>query len=134
MATAADASGIRVRNWTPATGAKPVRSLVAVSSDLQRDALLEALVADASDYDVVYMESLVCASARVRVAPPDLVVVLLDADSAVECHLTALLTIDCERLGIALVTCASRAAERDFEDLAAMDLDVSNRRLATSMN
>jgi len=134
MTTGDDASGTRVSNWTLATGTKPLRSLVAVSSDLQRDALLQTLVADANDYDVVYMESLVSASARVRLTPPDLVLVLLDVDNAVECHLTALLTIDCERLGIALVTCASRAAERDFEDLAAMDLDVSNRRLATSMN
>jgi len=45
-----------------------------------------------------------------------------------------LLTIDCERLGIALVTCASRSAERDFEDIAAMDWDISDRRLAISMN
>ena len=113
---------------------RSVRSLVAVSSDVQRDALLEALLADASDYDVVYMESLMSASDRVRLAPPDLVVVLLDVDNALECHLTALLKIDCERLGIALVTCASRSPEKDFEDVAAMERDISCRRVAMSMN
>ena len=113
---------------------RSVRSLVAVSSDVQRDALLEALLADASDYDVVYMESLMSASDRVRLAPPDLVVVLLDVDNALECHLTALLKIDCERLGIALVTCASRTPEKDFEDVAAMERDISCRRVAMSMN
>ena len=113
---------------------RSVHRLVAVSSDVQRDALLEALLADANDYDVVYMESLTSASERVRLAPPDLVVVLLDVDNAVECHLTALLKLDCERLGIALVTCASRSPEQDFEDVAAMERDISCRRVAMSMN
>ena len=110
------------------------RSLVAVSSDRQRDALFEALLVDANDYDVVYMESLMSASARVRLAPPELVVVLVDIDNALECHLTALLKIECERLGIALVTCASRSPERDFDDAVAMDRDISYRRVTMSLN
>jgi hypothetical protein len=113
---------------------RSLRSLVAVSSDVRRDALLEALLVDANDYDVVYMESLMSASARVRLALPDLVVVLLDVDNALKCHLTALLKIDCERLGIALVTCASRSPEEDFDDVAAMDRDILYGRVAISMN
>jgi hypothetical protein len=111
-----------------------LRSLVAVSSDAQRDALIEALLVDANDYDVVYMESLMSASARVTLAPPDLVVVLLDLDNALECHLTALLKIDCERLGVALVTCASRSPDQDVDDVAVMNRDISSRRVAMSMN
>jgi hypothetical protein len=114
------------------------RSLVAVSSDLQREPLLEALLVDANDYDVVYMESLTSASARVRLTAPDPVIVLVDVDNAVECHLechlTAMLKIECERLGIALVTCASRSPEKDFDAVVAMDVDISYRRAVMPMS
>ena len=110
------------------------RSLVAVSSDAQRDTLLEALMIDANDFDVIYMESPMSASARIRLVPPELVVVLLDVDDALECHLTASLKIECERLGIALVTCATESPAGDIDDVVAMDRDQSCRRVVISMN
>jgi DNA-binding NarL/FixJ family response regulator len=113
---------------------RSLRRLVAVSSDAERDELLEALLVDANDYDVVYMESPASAATRVRLAAPDLVVVMLNVDDAVACHLTATLKIECEHRGVALVTCASRSADKIFDDVVVMDNGNSYRRAALSMN
>jgi hypothetical protein len=114
--------------------ARSLRSVVAVSSDAEREEFLDALIVDANDYDVVFMESLASAPVRIRATRPELVVVLLDIGDAVACYRMALLKIECERLGIAVVTCASTSPHADIADVAALDFDGSTRRVAMRMN
>jgi len=113
---------------------KAVHGLVAVSGDAQREELLEALMVDANVFDVVFMESAASASARIRLVTPELVIVLVDAVDAVACHLVSMLRADCDRLGIPVVTCASRSAESDFADIVASNGAPSPHRVAMQMN
>ncbi|HJZ72579.1 MAG TPA: hypothetical protein VKE51_12630 [Vicinamibacterales bacterium] len=109
-------------------------SLVAISSDAQREELLDALMIDANDYDVVFMESLASAAARIRLVTPELVVILLDIDDAVACQQQAILQVECERRSIPVVTCASRSPRSEIDELMAVDLNSSSRRVALPMN
>src|SRR5262245_4205976 len=102
---------------------RSLRSLVAVSSDAQRDDLLDALMIDANDYDVVFMESLASAATRIRLAGPDLVIILLDIDDTVACQQLAIVQLECERSAIPVVTCAGRSPRGEFDGLIAVDLD-----------
>jgi len=43
-----------------------LRSLVAISAEALRENLIDALTLDANDYDIVFMESLASASARIQ--------------------------------------------------------------------
>src|SRR5262245_24711890 len=111
-----------------------LRSLVAVSSDAQREDLIVALTIDANDYDVVFMESLASASARIRLAAPELVIIVFDIDDPVACEQQARVQLECERLMIPVVTCASRAARNEVDALIPVDLKASYRRVALPMN
>jgi hypothetical protein len=56
---------------------RPQLSVVAVSEDPQRAALMDALLADASLRDVVFVESIAHGYWRIKQLTPDVVVVLL---------------------------------------------------------
>ncbi|HMF93417.1 MAG TPA: hypothetical protein VKE96_03950 [Vicinamibacterales bacterium] len=111
-----------------------LRSLVAVSADAQREDLIDALTIDANDYDIVFVESLASASARIRLAAPELVIVVLDIDDACACQQQALVQLECERLMIPVVTCAGRTPRGEIDELIPVDLQAAYRRAALPMN
>jgi len=111
-----------------------LRSLVAVSAGAQREHLIDALTIDANDCDVVFMESLASASARIRLAAPELVIIVLDIDDAVSCEQQARVQLECERLMIPVVTCASRSTRDEIDELILVDPKATYRRVALPMN
>jgi len=113
---------------------KTEHGLVAVSSDAQREELLEALMVDANVFDVIFMESAASTAARIRLVIPELVIVLVDVVDAVACHLVSMLRADCDRLGIPVVTCASSFAESGFADIVATKGAPSLHSVAMQMN
>jgi len=92
------------------------RSLVAVSQDPERAALLDAL-ADAGDYDVIFVESVAHGYSRIKQVMPDLVIVYAEIDDVAVCQLLSMLNLDDDLFGMPVVTCATRRAESTFEDL-----------------
>ena len=92
------------------------RSIVAVSRDPERAELLDAL-ADAGDYDVIFVESVAHGYSRIKQVMPDLVIVYVDIDDVAGCQLLSMLSIDDDLSGIPVVTCATRRAESTFEDI-----------------
>jgi DNA-binding response OmpR family regulator len=94
----------------------PLRSLVAVSRDPERAELLDAL-ADAGDYDVIFVESVAHGYSRIKQVMPDLVIVSAEIDDVAVCQLLSMLSIDNDLFGIPVVTCARQRAESTFEDV-----------------
>jgi DNA-binding response OmpR family regulator len=92
------------------------RSLVAVSRDPEVAELLDAL-ADAGDYDVIFVESVAHGYSRIKQVMPDLVIVYAEIDDVAVCQLLSMLSIDNDLFGIPVVTCARQRAESTFEDV-----------------
>ena len=94
----------------------PPRSIVAVSRDPERAELLDAL-ADAGNYDVIFVESVAHGYSRIKQVMPDLIIVYVEIEDVAVCHLLSMLSIDDDLYGIPVVTCATRRAESTFEDI-----------------
>lgn len=82
-------------------------SLVAVSNDALRPELLDRLFVEASDYDVIVVESIERAYARIRQAPPDVVVLFMNIDDVAACQLLSMLHMDGGLRGTSVVTRAA---------------------------
>jgi len=111
-----------------------LRRLVAISAEALREDLIDALTIDTKDYDVVFVESLASAFARIRLTTPELVIVLLDIDDVVACELLAIVQRECERLTIPVVTWASRSPRSDVDQVSPVALNSLYQGLALSMN
>jgi len=114
---------------------RPLRSVVAVSGDPQRAELMDALLADASLRDVVFVESIAHGYSRIKELAPDVVVLLLGDDDEPACRLLTMLSMDCDTTDIPVVTWMTRHEETEFEQLLAqINQDWSSPRVAVPMN
>ena len=92
------------------------RSIVAVSRDPERAELLDAL-ADAGDYDFIFVEFVAHGYSRIKQVMPDVIIVYVEIEDVAVCQLLSMLSIDGDLSGIPVVTCAARRAESTFEDV-----------------
>jgi DNA-binding NarL/FixJ family response regulator len=74
------------------------------------------LLVDASNFDVIVMESIAGAYSRIKQTAPDFVVVLMRIDDVAGCQLLSMLKIDPDVSRIPLVICAMRGEESELED------------------
>jgi 5,10-methylene-tetrahydrofolate dehydrogenase/methenyl tetrahydrofolate cyclohydrolase len=111
------------------------RSVVAVSGLLQRPELVDVLLAQATNRDIVFVESIARGYSRIKQLTPDLVVVLVGIDDAPACQLLSMLKMDCDTSGIPVVTWMTRQEETEFEEiLAEINQDASSGGIAVQMN
>jgi PleD family two-component response regulator len=111
------------------------RSLVAVSGHPQRAELLDALLIDADDYDVIFLEPIARGYSRIKQVIPDLVIVSLEIDDVGACQLLSMLKIDSDTSAIPVVTWATRNEESELEDIIAdVNGDSSSQTIAVQMN
>jgi hypothetical protein len=94
-----------------------LRKVVAVSTEAQRVRMLDALLDDPGKYDVVILESIEHAYARVRHERPDLVIVYLAIDDDAVCRVLSMLANDPETLAIPVETWAERFDGRGRDTL-----------------
>lgn len=109
------------------------RSVVAVSRDSQREELLDAL-ADASGYDVVFVESIASGYSRIKQVLPDLIIVYFEVDDVAACRLLSMLKVDTDLFGIPVATCATGRAYKVEEIVADVIGDSSCPSQAIQMN
>jgi hypothetical protein len=83
------------------------RSVVAVSGDPMRGQLLDALLADESDYGVLFVESTERAYSRIKQVTPYMVIVFCEIDDIAACQLLSMLKTDRDLSGVEVVTCTS---------------------------
>jgi len=95
------------------------RSIVAVSGELHRPELMDALLADGADCDVVYLESIERGYSRIKQIVPDSIVVFVGIDDVPACQLLAMLKLDRETCTIPLLACMPRRAPAGLDDVAA---------------
>ena len=111
------------------------RSVVAVSGRSQPAELLDALSIDASDCDVIFVESVARGYSRIKQLRPDLVLVFLEIDDVAACQLLSMLKIDGDTSRIPVVTLPTRREKSEFEDIIAwMNEDSSCPLFAIGMN
>ena len=114
---------------------RPPRSVVAVSGDPARPELLDALLMDANDYDIIFVESIERGYSRIKQVTPDLVIVFLEIDDVAACQLLSMLKIDSDTSDIPVVTGATAHEEGEFEDIVAwVNRDSSSQIIAIQMN
>ena len=93
------------------------RSVVAVSGHPQPMELLDALLVDACDYDVIFVESVACGYSRIKQLTPDLVIVFMENDDVAACQLLSMLRIDRDICDIPVVTWATRRKDSEIEEI-----------------
>jgi hypothetical protein len=114
---------------------RPLRTVVLVSEHPPQLQSLDPLVVAASDYDVIFVESVAHSYSRIRLVVPDLVIISSEIDDAATCQLLSMLNADRRSSGIPVLTCASvRETNDPDDDLAELDQDRSTQSLAASMN
>jgi hypothetical protein len=111
MSSAAVSAGCQIMS-------RPTRSVVAVSGDSERPELLDMLLFDATECDVIFVESIARAYSRIKQVTPDLVVVLSEIDDAAACQLLSMLKIDASLSGMLVVMCATGCTDWNCEDFA----------------
>ena len=82
-------------------------SVVAVSNEALRPELLDRLLVDDTNYDVIEVESIERAYARIRQVQPAAVVVFMNIDDVDACQLLSMLHIDHELRGMSVVSCTA---------------------------
>lgn len=82
--------------------------VVAVSTDTQRERLLDGLLNDSADYDTVILESIERGYERITREQPDTVIVYLAIDDPAVCRLLSMLSLDPSTATIRVVTWAER--------------------------
>jgi len=111
------------------------RSVVAVSADSDRAALLEGLIYETDDFDVVIVESVARAYSRIKELTPELVIVFIQIDDVAGCQLLSMLAVDRDTASIPVVTCAIQPGARPFEPMVTdMNQDQPRRDVAIRMN
>jgi PleD family two-component response regulator len=149
MTNELDLVGVAVTNWMLAAGSglgegadagslttnRPLRSVVVVSGRTPRADSLTALLAAASNYDVIFVESIAnCYSCITRVLP-DLIIVPFEGDDVATCQLLSMLSADRRSSRIPVLTCPTFSAEHDLYDaFDVQDQEASAQSLAAPMN
>ena len=97
-------------------------SVIAVSNDALRPELLDRLLVDDNDYNVIVVESIERAYARITQAQPDVVLLFMNIDDVDACQLLSMLHIDHGLRRMSVVTCTTGPDAgathhpRDFEE------------------
>src|SRR4030095_4405309 len=82
--------------------------VVAVSNDAHRDALLDALTCDDTDYGVIVVESIGGAYSRIKEVVPQLVILFCAIDDDDACRLLSMLKTDVSLSDVPVATFATR--------------------------
>jgi CheY-like chemotaxis protein len=82
-------------------------SIMAVSNDALRPELLDRLLVDDNDCNVIVVESIERAYAKITQAQPDVVVLFMNIDDVDACQLLSMLHSDRGLRGMRVVTCAT---------------------------
>jgi DNA-binding NarL/FixJ family response regulator len=115
-------------------GPRP-RNVVALSGDLQRGELIDALLADPTSRDVVVVQSIAGGYSLIKQLAPDLVVIVVGIDDVAACQLLSMLKMDRDTSAIPVETWMMRREEPEFDDIAAeTSRDVLVRPVAIQMN
>jgi len=110
-------------------------SVVAVSGDSQRAALVEGLLFDTDGFDVVVVEALGRAYSRIKELMPDLIIVFMEMDDAASCRLLSMLSLDRATSGIPVLTHAVQPSALHWDRAPArLDQPLPNRDVALQMN
>jgi hypothetical protein len=149
MTNELDLLDVTVTNWILAAGAglgeggdagpsttnRPLRSVVIASGGAPRAHSLNTLLTAASNYDVVFVESIAhCYSCITRVLP-DLIIVAFEGDDEATCQLLSMLSADRRSSHIPVLTCPTFGADDDLNDaLDLRDQEASVQSLAAPMN
>jgi len=84
---------------------RPPQSVVAVSGDLLRAELLDAILEDEQDYGPIFVVPATRAYSRIKEVKPDVVIVYCERDEDVAmCQLLSMLSMDAELAGLRVVT------------------------------
>ena len=111
------------------------RSVVAVSGDSQRAALLEGLLCDTDGFDVVVVEALGRAYSSIKELMPDLIIVFMEMDDAASCRLLSMLTLDRATSSIPVLTHAVEPSALGWDRAPArLNQPLPNRDFALQMN
>jgi len=95
------------------------RRVVAVGGHSQFAELLNALSVNASDCDVIFVESVARGYSRVKQLTPDLVIVASEIEDVTACQVLSMLKIDDNTAGIPVVTWLTRGEPLEFDDIIA---------------
>ena len=83
----------------------PPQSVVAVSGDLLRAELLDAILADEQDYGPIFLVPAARAYSRIKEVKPDVVIVYCERDEDLAmCQLLSMLSMDADLAGLRVVT------------------------------
>jgi hypothetical protein len=116
---------------------RPLRTVVLASGHAPQAQSLDALLVATSEYDVIFVESIVDSYSRIKQVVPDLVIISSSSeiDDIATCQLLSMLKVDRRSSGIPVLTCATFREQSDVDDdLAKLDQDVSTQFLAIPMN
>ena len=94
---------------------RPSLSVVAVSGDELRPALIDALVADENDYGPIFLEPFSQAYSRIRQVTPDVVIVYCEIGDTAACQLLSMLKMDDDLAGVLVLICANASAEDELD-------------------
>jgi hypothetical protein len=144
-----DLLDVTVMNWMLAAGAgldegadvghlttnRPLRSVVLVSGRAPRADSVNALLAAASSYDVIFVESIAHCYSCIKRVVPDLIIVSSEGDDEATCQLLSMLSADRRSSRIPVLTCPTISAQHDLDDgLDVLDQEASVQSLAARMN
>jgi hypothetical protein len=73
---------------------RPILNVVAVSGDPERKDLLDALMADDTDYGMVFVESIARGYSRIKQIVPDLIILFSGIEDEAACQLLSMLALD----------------------------------------
>jgi hypothetical protein len=110
---------MRGNDISPSSKRHSPPTIVAISGDLLRERVLDALTLDENGLNVIVVESISRAYSRIKQLKPLLVVVFLEIDDVDACQLLAMLTLDRDVSGIPVVTCVSSRGGGEFVRVAA---------------
>jgi PleD family two-component response regulator len=114
---------------------RPLRTVVLASGHAPQAQSLDALLVATSEYDVIFVESIVDSYSRIKQVVPDLVIISSEIDDVATCQLLSMLKVDRRSSGIPVLTCATFGEQSDVDDaLAKLDQDASTQFLAIPMN
>jgi response regulator of citrate/malate metabolism len=105
-------------------GLTPSSSIIVVCRDPRREDLFDALLADPHDFDMIFVDSVARAYARIKELRPDLVVLFTDMNDRESFHLLSMLAIDRDTCDIPVVT---YAASRDLNEFDSFIADIESR-------
>jgi PleD family two-component response regulator len=141
--------GVRVTDWMFATGtrlgeredarllatSRPRRTVVLVCGRAPQAESLDALLVATSDYDVVFIESIVHSYSCIKRVVPDLIIISSEVDDVATCQLLSMLRADRRSSRIPVLTCPTFRDDPDLDDdLAELDQEPSAQALAAVMN